>query len=567
MKTNLIPIALTVIVAYSCSPYERSHIVMREKSEASIITSERDNASYPTYKYDYDPLLNEVLMTINNHYLERFNYDPARDTSLSVVLSKLDKYSYYMEDEEMNNRDKRFQFIERTDLGLHLRSVNDTAVITGIMPYSFAHEKGLLPGDRLFSVDTHSVIGVNVDSLAYELSFALNTTTTLGIFRPSEGNSYYITTKSKNKQKHPTVFKRMLTDTIGYMQITSFGGKTYEEVCSTLSNLTHYGMKRLVFDLRGNSGGALEETISITKLFFDEYSPILALRSDTHPENGRNYHTEHGALYATLPLVLLVDGNSASASEIIAGVYQDKERALIVGIPTFGKGVVQSSFRLSPGNGWLSLTTSRIYTPSGRCVHMTEKERGRIEDMLSIDTYINNIDHTYEKSFVYDTKNSFLTSKGRRVYQSVGIIPDYIVPQYSSAATRIFLWSDPVYDAINDIVREKYPRTYIELPTPTIFYKEFEKTKAGEYVMQTLKNSSIEIQSINGEINYREVMNTLAVHYSMKVNSYWAYTREALLDDRQVKFALSLLQPKQEIVKPIIKKVKKSKKVKRGAKS
>ncbi|HEY6170652.1 MAG TPA: S41 family peptidase [Candidatus Kapabacteria bacterium] len=566
MKTNLIPIALTVIVAYSCSPYERSHIVMREISRANAITSEREIAPYPTYKYN--SLLNEVLMTINNHYLEHFTYDPAHDTSLSVVLSKLDQYSYYMKDEEMNNRDKRFQFVERTDLGLYLHSVNDTAVITSIMPYSFAHEKGLLPGDRLFSVDTQSVVGANIDSLANELSYAHNTTTTLGIFRPSEGKSYYITTKSNSRQIRPTVFERMLTDTIGYMKITSFGDKTYEEACSTLSNLSRYGMKRLVFDLRGNAGGALEETMRITKLFFDERSPILALRSALHPENGKNYYSEDGAPYAALPIVLLVDGFSASASEIIAGVFQDKERALIVGLPTFGKGVVQSPFRLSPGNGWLSLTTSRIYTPSGRCVHMADKERERLEDILSIDTFITNMDHSYERSFVRETKNFFLTSKDRRVYESVGVIPDYIVPQYSSAATRIFLWADPVYDAINDIIREKFPRTYIDLPTPTAFYKHFGQTKAAEYVKEVLQNSPVEIDDMYGTINVKEVMSTVALHYSMKVNSYWAYTREALLDDRQVQFALTLLQPKQEpVTNPVIKKVNKSKRVKRGAKS
>jgi len=256
MKTNLILIALTVIVAYSCSPYERSHIEMRERSRANA--SERIIVSYPTYKYN--PLLDEVIMTISNHYLEHFDYDPIKDTSLSAVLSKLDKYSYHMEDNEMTDRDKRLQFVERTDLGLYLRSVNDTAVITSIVPYSFAHEKGLLPGDRLFSVDTNSVVGANIDSLANELSYALNTTTTLGIFRPSEGKSYYITTKSNSRQIRPTVFERMLTHTIGYMKITSFGDKSYEEVCSSLSNLTRYGMKQLVIDLRGNSGGALEKT-------------------------------------------------------------------------------------------------------------------------------------------------------------------------------------------------------------------------------------------------------------------------------------------------------------------
>ena len=142
------------------------------------------------------------------------------------------------------------------------------------------------------------------------------------------------------------------------------------------------------------------------------------------------------------------------------------------------------------------------------------------------------------------------------------------MPLYSSAATRIFLWADPVYDAINDIVREKYPRTYIDLPTPTAFYKHFGETKAAEHVREVLQNSPIDINDIHGIINVKEVMNTIALHYSFKVNSYWAYTREALLDDRQVQFALTLLQPKQEpLSKPVIKKVKKSKRVKRAAKS
>ncbi len=532
---------------------------MRENSRASTKRIADDSVPYPRYRYN--PLVDEVLLTINQNYVDVFNYDPAVDTSLSAIFSKLDRYSYHMEDEAKTNRDKGLQFVERTDLGFYLRSVNDTAVISSIVPYTFAHEKGLLPGDRLFSVDTHSVVGANIDSLRHELSYALNTSTTLGIFRPSEGKSYYITTVSNSRQIRPTVYGRMLFDTIGYMKITSFGDKTYEEVCSMLRDLSRYGMKRLVFDLRSNPGGMLAETMKITNLFFDEYSPILALRSAAHPEEGDNYYIEPGGEYATLPIVLLVDDGSASASEIIASVFQDKERALIIGLPTFGKGVVQSSFSLSPGNGWLSLTTNRIYTPSGRCIDMSENKRERLEDKLSIDTYINNMDHTYEESFVSDKKNYFLTTKGRRVYDGIGIIPDYIVPLYSNAATRIFLYADPVYNATNDIVRERFPRTYIDLPTPTVFYQHFGETKAAEYVREVLQSSPVDIDMIHGKINVKEVMNYIALYFSMKVNSYWAYTREALLDDRQVQFALSLLAPKQEIVKPVSKEVKKSKKV------
>jgi carboxyl-terminal processing protease len=565
MKTNLMPIVLTVIVAYSCSPYERSHIEMREKNRASVLRSNSDIAPYPTYKYD--PLLNEVLMTIRNFYVESYDFNSQNDTSLEAIMAKLDDHSYYLEEERNIQSRKKMGLTERTDLGMYLWSVADTPVITSIMPYTFAHEKGLLPGDRIISVDSQSVIGVNVDSLASELSYVLNTNTQLGIYRPSDGMSYYIITKSKSKPKERSVYERMLNDSIGYMRLTKFIEGSYIDVVGALSHLTSLGMKRLVFDLRDNRGGFLEETMEIVNLFFDEHSPILSLRSSAHPSYGLNYYTEYGGKYARLPIVLLVNDGSASASEIIAGVFQDKERATIVGLPTYGKGVSQTSFPLSDGNGCLYLTTRRIYTPTGRCIQMTKAERTQLEDLLSIDTFINNIDHHYELSFLHDTKNYFLTAKGRRVYDSIGVIPDYVVPQYSTAATRIFLWADPVYDSINDIVREKYPRTYIDLPTPTEFYKHFGETDAADYVKGVLQYSPVTIDDTHGQINVKEVMNAIALYYSLKVNSYWAYTREALLDDRQVQFALTLLQPKQEIIKPVVKKVKKSKKVKRSTKS
>jgi len=220
MKTNLIPIALTVIVAYSCSPYERSHIEMRHNSIASTVRPSHDTSSNQIS--GYDPLLNEVLFTIRNYYVDSFDFNPKEDTSLDVVMRKLDIHSYYLAEEKNLQNKKRMGQLERSDLGMYLWSVSDTPVITGITPYTFAHEKGLLPGDRIISVDTQSVIGTNVDSLAYELSFVLNTNTQLGIYRPSDGNTYYLTTTSKNIPKIKSVYERMLNDSIGYMRLTQF---------------------------------------------------------------------------------------------------------------------------------------------------------------------------------------------------------------------------------------------------------------------------------------------------------------------------------------------------------
>jgi carboxyl-terminal processing protease len=360
----------------------------------------------------------------------------------------------------------------------------------------------------------------------------------------------------------------MLTQTTGYVAITHFYDSAYVETTSALEKLSNQGMKELVLDLRGNSGGIVAETFDIISLFFDEQSPVVATRSNNPYHYSNTFYTKYGGAYATLPIVLLVDYGSASASEIVAGVFQDKDRAMIVGGTTWGKAMVLSTFALPSGNGWLTLSTNRLYMPSGRCVQVPYSGRKRMLSPFTIDTLLINVDHHFERTVLGQNTKYFLSAKNRPMYDSIGIIPDYFIPRYANNATKKVLYSGSFFDSTYALLREMSQRTYIELPTATKFYSGFRSTSVGKAIRRKLESVPLDSGINRNEVDFDEIMRYVSLFYSFKVNSYWAYTREALLDDRQVQFALTLLQPKQEpVAKPVIKKVKKGKSVKRGAKS
>lgn len=541
MKNIIIPIAF-VSMLISCAVYERSHIEMRQRSKALAAHAKPSNPAPPIE--ESVSLYDDILNTIQSKYFESISYDSTQDTSVESLLSKLDDYSYHLDDEELSNSNKSLQIEDLTDLGFGVARHNDSFVISSIRPFSFAYEKGLLPGDRLVGINSESLVGTDLERIYEHLNSALNTSSTINVFRPAEGMFYQLRTNSKSAEKLKTVYAKMLTGSVGYLRLTTFGKDSYDEVTKALDDLSAAGMQSLIFDLRGNTGGLVHTAVKIANIFFDEESPVLSLRSSVHHEDNKVIHTKLNGAYHTLPIILMVNRYSASASEMIAAIFQDKERALIVGMPTLGKGVMQTVFSLLPGHGEIKLTTHRIYTPTGRCIHVAPAELYRIDSLIPYDRFIDNLDHSFDRMLVRDTKNVFLTTKNRRIYDSIGVIPDYIVPSFSTAATRKLIGDDSLFNLILVSMREEYQRTFIKLQTPTKFYKDFPTTAAGKHVMKLIRSYQLELDAGDGEVQYQEAMKAFTKYISTNVNSYWAYTREALLDDRQVKFALSLLQKK-----------------------
>ena len=376
--------------------------------------------------------INTMLYLIDNYYVDQVDYDSLTDEMMNSLLSTLDPHSVYLtpnayatEAEAMSGR---FEGI-----GLNLYYIGDTVYALHAISGAPAAKAGLHAGDRIMRVDTTLVSGTGMTAQPKSVVNLIRgprfSTVELTVQR--QGSEKLHTFKVQRDVIHTTTVPAhiMLDRKTGYIRITSFGSTTATEFHAALLELLNENMKHLVLDLRGNGGGSLETAIGVC----DELLPKGDLIVYTQGEHVRrsNVYATSGGLFEEGRLTVLIDEESASASEIVAGAVQDNDRGTIVGHRSFGKGLVQRQLPLPDGAAIL-LTTARYHTPSGRCIQ-------RPYDMGSDEyyrQYITRIIQNYVAAdsildAEYDTSQTFLTKKGRKVYGGGGIRPDIMLPYIS----------------------------------------------------------------------------------------------------------------------------------------
>ena len=364
----------------------------------------------------------EVLNLVDREYVDVLDADTLGERLLSVILSELDPHSIYMTPKEKANTD---EFIRGNfeGVGLVLRREGDTTFVGQILAGGPSEGSGLLPGDLIWSVDGVQVSGVNMpaDSVVARLRGDRGSKVTVKVRR---GATSYECKIVRGVVNHETVHCTARLDaTTGYIALGSFSSTTYDEFCDALRSLQSQGMKNLVFDLRGNTGGSLDAAIGIA----DEMLPSGSLIVYTQGAHQRreNVYDGRGGLFTKGKIIVLVDEGSASASEVVSGALQDNDRALIAGRRTFGKGLVQRQFELKDGSSVL-LTVARYYTPSGRSIQRPytngtdEYYRDYLEQLME-ESYVDNPTMHITDSTPYHTVG------GRVVYGGGGIFPDSLI--------------------------------------------------------------------------------------------------------------------------------------------
>jgi carboxyl-terminal processing protease len=303
-------------------------------------------------------------------------------------------------------------------LGMQIALVRDTATVMRVFGGSPAEQGGVRAGDRIVVAGGQPVTGIPLDQVTARLLGPPGTTVRVAFRREGATIERAFT---RERVRYPSVaYSVMLEPGIGYVPLEGFNDSSGQEVADALAQLRGRGATSFVFDLRGNTGGSLEQAIRISDLFLAPGTPILRIEYRNAPTE--SYVSESEPLLAGAPLVVLTDGESASASEIVAGALQDQDRAVIVGTTSFGKGLVQDLFRLD--GGWaLKLTTGRWYTPSGRTIQrprrMTPDGRFAAEPVDSA------------------SRPVFRSAAGRTVYGGGGVTPDVVVaPDTLAGAER-----------------------------------------------------------------------------------------------------------------------------------
>ena len=354
-------------------------------------------------------ILNSAFRELNIFYVDPLSPGDLMQTGIDAMLMSLDPYTRYYPESRME--DVRFMSTgEYGGVGLSLDERWDgTLYIIDIKENSPAEKGGLQLGDNLMEIEGQTISHLDMTKIGELIKGTSGTDIMIGIQRPGEEDIIDITL-TREKIKTPDVpYYGMISDSTGYLILSKFTRTATIEVRKALIQLTDsLGAKQIVFDLRGNGGGLLREAVNIVNLFVPKGEEVVSMKGKT-PEWNNNYSTQNKALLPEIPLAILIDNKSASASEIVAGTLQDLDRAIIVGQESFGKGLVQQTKKLAYGSR-IKITVAKYYTASGRCVQRLH--------------YGDRDDLGDAKIQEDSTLQTFYTKNGRPVIEGRGVIPD-----------------------------------------------------------------------------------------------------------------------------------------------
>ena len=383
--------------------------------------------------------IEEAYNHIARNYTERVDTAQLAEDAIEGMLGGLDPHSIYISSQEMNSVRESFN-ASFEGVGIYYELIegpDDRDTLAVLMPIAGgpSEEAGLQPGDRIVTIDDTTALGFTPDQVQRYLKGPAGTTVQVEVRRLGYPELLPFTIERDKIPLHTVIASHMLDEQTGYVKLQRFARTSHAEVLDALAALEEEGMERLVLDLRGNAGGLLEQAWKIT----DEFLPegVMVVYTDSrHTSNNQRFRATSGGSFEKKPVIVLVDENSASASEIVAGALQDHDRGLIVGRRTFGKGLVQQQFPLSDGSV-LQMTVSRYYTPSGRLIQTPYVRGEGDDDYIAAKKTLRelmegNLPSTGlldVSSFAEEVPDSlkFETDHGRIVFGGGGILPDYLV--------------------------------------------------------------------------------------------------------------------------------------------
>ena len=395
---------------------------------------------------------NSILKEINTSYVDSLAVDRIFRAGIDKMLENIDPYTTYIPEEE--NEDLQM-LVSKTygGIGAVIHKKKDSNVIIN-EPYanSPAARAGLVCGDEILEVDGVSVKGLDSKQSTDRMKGKPGTTVVFKVKKVRTGDTLDVPVVRERIHLPDVEYAGMLDDTTGYILQSGFTENVSADIKANVIKLKEQGMKRLVLDLRGNGGGLLDEAVSIVSLFVPKGSLVVTAKGKT-PQSYREYRTKTEPLDTLMPVIVMVDSGSASASEIVSGALQDLDRGVIMGRRTYGKGLVQT-IRPVAYNGQVKITTAKYYTPSGRCVQAIDYSNrgedgsvGHIPDSLT---------------------NEFKTLKGRTVRDGGGITPDVDVPFKG--------YSRLVYSLVMSGVVDTYVLEFVKTHPQIAALDEFEIT-------------------------------------------------------------------------------------------
>lgn len=380
--------------------------------------------------------LNALLRIIDDQYVDTVNMADLIEEAMPQILGELDPHSSYIpaKDLEEMTADLRGSF---SGIGIQFTILQDTIHVNSVIAGGPSEKVGLMAGDRIVEVDDSAFVGkiVTNNTAMKKLKGPKGSEVKLGVFRQGEKELLHFTIVRGDIPVKSVDAAYMMNEKFGYIKINKFGETTYPEMLISLAKLHQESCQGIVIDLRSNTGGYMGAAIQMVNEFLPKGKLIVYTEGRKSPRE--NYFSNGTGSSQEIPIIVLVDEGSASASEIFAGAIQDNDRGTIIGRRSFGKGLVQQPIDFSDGSA-IRLTIARYHTPSGRCIQKPYN-KGKDENYeMDIITRYEHGEFFSQDSIKQDESQIYYTSLGRPVYSGGGIMPDIFVPQDTAGVTSYF---------------------------------------------------------------------------------------------------------------------------------
>ncbi|MBT8321909.1 MAG: S41 family peptidase [Eudoraea sp.] len=479
-----------------------------------------------SFKNDYFEIAKQIeifttlFKELNMNYVDETNPADLMDTAIKNMLDELDPYTKFLNEQDVEAY-KINNAGEYSGIGALVRSYQDKLLI--IEPYQgYAADKaGLKAGDELIKIGDINITDFK-DDAAELLKGANNTQVEVTFKRQGKTQTTTITREAIEIDAVP--FYGMANEKTGYIVLSKFNAKATDQTKSALLDLKGQGMEQLILDLRGNPGGLLSEAIKITNLFVPKGETIVTTKSKVKKFN-REYRTKNNPVDAEIPLVVLVDGSSASASEIVSGSLQDLDRAVIIGARSFGKGLVQRPLRLTYGTQ-LKVTISRYYTASGRCIQALD--------------YWN---RDQEGNAVRNTEfQDFKTRNGRKVQDGGGVMPDIEIPELqSNALTKALSVNNVIFDFATDYYYQNSLDAVADFDFQNADFEAFKnhvqesnfnfETTTEKALREAIADEDTALFGDGMAQNYQELMDKIKLEKINAIDRYKREIQKSLVDE------------------------------------
>lgn len=507
-------------------------------------------------------IFSDLYKQLDLNYVDDINPGELMKTGIDKMLESLDPFTNYIAESDIEDY-KLMTTGQYGGIGALIHKQGDYVVVSE--PYeSFpAQKSGLLPGDKILEVDGQSARGKSTDDVSKILKGEPGTTIKLLIEREGTTKPFLVSLQRENIKIDNIPYYSMISENVGYIKLSGFTQNASTEVKKAFNSLKEKNdLKGLIFDLRGNGGGLLNEAVDIVNIFTDKGELVVSTKGKETAKN-KSYYTTNKPEDLQIPIVLLVDESSASASEIVAGALQDLDRAVVLGQRTYGKGLVQNVFPLSY-NSQVKVTVAKYYIPSGRCIQ-------------AIDYSHRNVDGVASK--IPDSLISeFKTKNGRKVYDGGGIEPDiYSEIETPSPIVMALFTKFIIFDYAN-----KFAREHDSIPSPKEFTitdeiyndftnyvnkrSDFDYTTGSEQTLKKLKEIAekeeyfgkikSEIDQLETKLMHNKSDDLLShreeISEIMKIEIVSRYyfqkgkVESSLVTDPEVKQAITLIQEKTQ---------------------